>query len=231
VAAGIIAAISVFAVLDYHLIMITLLFAGWGTTLAIVGLALIWLYQIFVCQDRGRRTLVMALAAMIFGVVVYIHWHASLAQYEHDRFISWKSPGGYPDTAPIWTLVNDSVPADATIAYANTFFVYPLYGEHFTRRVIYAPTRKDLHDFSHFPRMGDRVPGDLIVARMTEVMNEDADLKTWLANLHDAGAEYLVIVHDDALSTHPPELDFAKSNPAHFTLIGHNDAGMLFKIR
>ena len=57
-----------------------------------------------------------------------------------------------------------------------TYFVYPYYGFNpDPPGGMYTPVRKGLHDFLRFPHMGDKVPGDLLVRRMTEVMNADAD--------------------------------------------------------
>ena len=106
-------------------------------------------------------------------------------------------PNGYPRQAELWKWVDENVPPDGTVAYANTFFVYPLYGFDLDRRVGYAPIRKGLHDFRYFPRMGDRVPGDLIVRRMTEVMNANPDRDTWVENLRAMQARYVVVMKHD----------------------------------
>ncbi len=148
--------------------------------------------------------------------------------------MAWDLPIGYPFHASLWKWVDENVPADATLAYANTYFVYPYYGFDFTRRVVYAPVRGGLHEFQHFPRMGDHVPGDLIVRRMTEVMDGDADLATWLENLSKLGATYLVVVKHDPdnpdLERDPSELKLAAQRPGTFIPIYQDEAGMVYRI-
>ena len=46
-----------------------------------------------------------------------------------------------------------------------------------------AAVRHGVHDFLHFPRLGDHIPGDLIVQRMTAAMNTDPDHAAWVQNL------------------------------------------------
>ena len=130
--------------------------------------------------------------------------------------------------------MDENVPADATVAYANTFLVYPYYGFDLTRRVGYAPTRRGLHDFLHFPRMGDRIPGDLIMRRMIQVMDEGADRATWLENLSAMKAEYLVVMKYDPdspdLDREPPEMRLAGGEPKLLLRSYEDEAGVVFRI-
>ena len=123
----------------------------------------------------------LALVA-ILALPLYVNWHAYVTDYLTLRPELW-AQYQYPRQGPLWKFVAEQLPADATVAYANTYFVYPLYDPNYRRRVGYAPVRRGLHDFLHLPRMGDRVPGDLIFDVMAADMNADADRPTWMENL------------------------------------------------
>ena len=98
----------------------------------------------------------------------------------------------------------------------------------------HAPVRRGLHDFVKFPHIGDRIPGDLIVQRMTASMNADPDRAIWLENLHRINAGYLVVMkHDSAdLDADPPELKFAMQQyeAGMFERIYSDDGGDVFRI-
>jgi hypothetical protein len=199
-----------------------------------LGVGVVVLQARFLRLKRQHGAALAFTGALIASVATYIFWHAYIEEYRQTRFVFWELSNGYPFHAPLWKWVDDNVPADATLAYANTYFVYPYFGFNFTRRVVYAPVRRGLHDFRDFPRLGDRVPGDLIVRRMTEVMDEDPDLATWMENLSKLGAGYLVVVRqgpDNAdLDPDPPELKLAGEKPAVFVPIYQDAAGVVYRI-
>ncbi|HZL33989.1 MAG TPA: hypothetical protein VFC78_01685 [Tepidisphaeraceae bacterium] len=172
----------------------------------------------------------LADAAVMAGAVVlaYINWHAYVQDYRDQRMAIWASPTAYPRQGPTWAFVDKHIPAGATIAYANTYFVYPYYGFDYRHRLVYAPTRAGLHDFVHFPRMGDRVPGDAIVETMTAVMDGDSDRATWMANLRAAGAGWLVVAKHD-LDADPPELKFAGRDSRRFVKVYEDPASVVFQ--
>jgi hypothetical protein len=208
--------------------------AGEGLLVAAIGVGLTVLQTRVLRLTADRLALLGACVLLLFGVAIYVEWRAYVNAYRDARQVAWNFPSGYPRQAGIWKWVDDNVPADGTVAYANTFFVYPYYGFDLSRHVEYAPVRKGLHDFSHFPRLGERVPGDLIVRRMTEVMNADADRDTWLQNLRAMKAEYLVVIKRDPdnldLSADPPELKFARREPGIFVVVDEDEAGVVFRV-
>jgi hypothetical protein len=182
------------------------------------------------------RVYAAATISLLLAMVAFVFWSSFLATYyvknaeahqESGTSFIWRTV--YPAEEPLWTFVRESVPDDANIAIANTFFVYPFQDAALHRRLGYAPVRKGLHDFLHFPRMGETVPGDLIVQRMTDVMNENPDKETWLENLKRMRAEYLVIadfVHD----LNPPERRFVVEEPARFKKLFDSPAGAVYSI-
>jgi hypothetical protein len=187
-----------------------------------------------------RKWLAASAAALVLlaAMPVYVFWNQFLGSYylktnegAGQAGISYAWAATYADEAPLWTFVRENVPDDATVAIANTFFVYPFFDSAYHRRLGHAPVRRGLHDFLHFPRMGDTVPGDVIVQRMTDVQNEDPDKSTWLENLRRLGAQYLVIAtfpHEND----PPERRFVAEEPALFERIfDHPVAGSVYRIR
>ncbi len=204
-------------------------------TLLIVAVVVL---QRRVLQLHAKRlALAVAVALLLAATIPYVYWAAYVEQYYRKRSdglgeagISYAWNLQYTDEEPLWTFVRENVPDDATLAIANTFFVYPFQDARYQRRLGYAPVRRGLHDFLQFPRLGDTVPGDVIVQRMTDVMNEDPDKQTWLDNLRRMKAQYLVIANfkheDDA-----PERRFVAEEPARFEkLFDAPGAGAVYRV-
>jgi hypothetical protein len=186
----------------------------------------------------ATRVAAGGLAALVVGgMLVFVFWQAYVRQYHlndpaqpADAGIPHAWALQYPDQAPLWTFVRASLPGDARIAVANTYFVYPFYDAEYRRRVVHAPVRRGVDDFLAFPRLGDTVPGDLIVQRMTDVMNADADRATWLENLRRSGAKYLVIARFEH-EPDPPEARFVAEEPGRFEkLFDDPVAGAVYRI-
>jgi hypothetical protein len=225
-AAVLLAAISTATSFDITLLHRTAQFAGFAGAFAASGIALALLLNRWPKFALPAGGLLLLAAA----TEIYIDWHAYLNKYRNDTASAWTFSN--PDEAPAWQFIRDEtqVPADANVAFANTQFTYPLYGFHYQRDVAYAPTRRGLHSFLEFPRMGDDVPGDLIVATMTRVMTEDPDRQTWLDNLHALGSKYLVVFRRGMVE-HPVELEYAESDPAHFVRRYDDDFAVVYEIR
>jgi hypothetical protein len=206
--------------------------AGIALAIAVVGTGFIFL------GDRLRLNArqvagIGAIAVLTIAMVAYVQWHAYVEQYRALRQAVWSGDRGYPREAGVWKFVDEQTPANASIAYANMYFVYPFYGPDLRRHVDYAPVRRGLHDFLHFPRMGDRVPGDLIVQRMTRVMDSDADQATWLQNLRNMHADYLVVAKNESdrgLDADPPELRFAGADKRVFSKMYEDGYGAVYRI-
>jgi hypothetical protein len=207
--------------------------AGRALLMTAVGVGAVLLQIRVLHLRRGRLAILGSSALAIVVMYAYVQWHVYVETYRQSRFIAWQQ--GYPLQGPLWKWVDDNVPPDATLAYANTFFVYPYDGFNFTRRVDYAPVRRGLHNFLQFPRLGDRIPGDLIVRRMTAVMNAQADRATWLDNLRRMNAGWLVVIKHDSedLDPDPPELGFALSGNEGglFERVYEDEGGVVFRVR
>ncbi len=225
-AAGLLlAGISIATSFNHALLQEIVVLAGTAALISATGLGLL-----FLLHYRPRLVLPAFLCALLLGAtMIYLFWLGYLKNYRAAAAELWSM--GY-DGASVWGFVRDEtqVPADANIAFANTQFDYPLYGFNYARDVAYAPTRRGLHSFLHFPRMGDDVPGDLIVQTMTRIMTEDPDRQTWLDNLAAMQAQYLVVFRHEMVEN-PVELRFAATDPAHFVPRYSDDTAVVYEIR
>jgi hypothetical protein len=207
-----------------------------ATLLTILGVALVAAQVWWLKWDAKKLAMAGAGAVVAGAMWAFVDWQAYVTRYyvkpDDDGYkaipVAWDLQ--YPREAPLWTFVREQLPADARVAVANTYFVYPFLDAEYRRRVSHAPVRRGLHDFLDFPRLGDTVPGDLIVQRMTDVMNAEPDLATWLENLRRSGAEYLVTArfeHEDD----PPEARFVAQERGRFEpLFNDPDAGAVYRI-
>ena len=189
-----------------------------------------WIAQTRYLRLRGQS---LAAIASLVGLgslfFVCVEWSAYVEAYRIG--IPARSAEAYPAEAPIWTFVREHVPDDATLAVANTYWVYPFYDAGLRRRVVYPPVRPDVPDFRHLPRLGDEpIPADLLAERTTRVMNAGADRAAWLDRLRRSGAQYLVIARSPHESN-PPEDRFVAEEPGRFEkLFAHPLAGAVYRI-
>jgi hypothetical protein len=229
----IVAIISTLTSFSTLIIAVVASLAGIALAIAAAGAGVIVLVERLKLNSRHIAG-VAAVAALAVTMFAYVQWHAYVDQYRALRQAVWLSERGYPREAGAWRFVAEQTPPEATIAYANLYFVYPYYGPGLRRHVDYAPVRRGLHDFLHFPRMGDRVPGDLIVQTMTKVMDSDADQATWLENLRAMHADYLVVAKNETvrgLDADPPELKFAAADKRDFSKIYEDGYGIVFRVQ
>ena len=121
----------------------------------------------------------------------------------------------YPLEQPLWATVNRLAPADATVAVADLYLVYPLQGPTLRRRLVYAPTRRGVRTPADLPWLGDRLSGERLVAAADAATMADPDPLTWRANLERLGAGFLVVGRAvpgrDAV-----EVEWADADPRHF---------------
>jgi hypothetical protein len=169
-----------------------------------------------------------AIAGLVFIMVVYVNWAGSVRAYRDTTDFAWEQHG-WSEHATAWRYVRSETPPDATIAFANTAYVYPFYGFDYTRRVVYAPVRADIKQFIDVPRLGDTVPGDLILDAMTATQNANADRATWVANLRQLGANFVVIYKHDR-SNDPPELRFAAESPDKLQRVFDDDHAVIYRV-
>jgi hypothetical protein len=176
------------------------------------------------------------------GVVlaVYIYWHAYIGVYrETGTYVTWATPTLYDGQAELWRFVREELPRGATIAYGNTYLTYPLMGFAHDHRVVYVPTRRNVKSLVDLPRISERVTGEEISDRVSQVLRGEADREQWLKRVRESGAEYLVIAtvdpSDSSKDLIPLEQGFVASDPAHFERVypsgsGVRAAGSVYRI-
>jgi hypothetical protein len=201
-------------------------FAIVGTVAAGIGVLIVIALE---RQPRlARRALFVtgAFATLLAVGFTYVNWRAYLDQLVIDEHYAWSQ--GYGKIADAWDYARRELPPDATIAYANTHFVYPLQGERLTRRVVYAPVRPGVERMTDLPPIPGRISGERIVPLVLREMVKDADRETWLANLSQAGAGYLFVAKGGEATA--PEAGFAGSDPSRFTRLFENEAATIYRV-
>jgi len=169
---------------------------------------------------------------LLVALLVYVNWPAYIAGCRDLAPTSWAS--GYDLKGETWGYIWEHVPTDATIAYANTYFTYPLYGFEHRRRVVYAPTRPDVQRLHDLPAFVSPTRGEEIFGRITEIMMRNTDTQAWLRNLEASGAQYLLIVKEDAGDpsklASPPELELVASEPQRFQRLHENEFAVIYRV-
>ena len=200
-------------------------FATSGGIVAGVGFLVFWFTRNW---RPNRRWLVVgggACAALV--AYAFVNFAASLSGYRQVLFAGWDL--NYPQYRPLWQYVAEHVPPDARLAYTNLYIVYPLQGFTQDRRVFYAPTRPGVHTLADLPWLGDRLPGERLVAAAVNATAANADRATWLQNLREQSAQYLLIGKGSPLPS-PPEAAFAAGDSKHFKKLYESNAGVLYAI-
>jgi hypothetical protein len=202
---------------------------GWpAAVFAMIGFAALWFTRRWPAR---RRWAVVGGVPLVVGVgYTFVFWAASVRTYTSSMLL----PGSgwdlsYPAARPMWKLVAEHVPPDATVAYANLYMVYPLQGFTLDRRVVYAPTRPGVRSMADLPWLGDRLPGEQLVPAAIRATVANPDRAVWLNNLRQLGAEYL-IVGKEGLVADPPEALFAGGDPKAFHKIFENEGGVVYAI-
>jgi hypothetical protein len=190
------------------------------------GLIAIIVIALVICAMELRSIALAALLLFLAAAGGYVYWLPYSNQYRDEATRYWELSYDGP-LAAAWKFVRDEVPADATVAYANTHFVHPLLGAKLDRRVVYAPTRRGVRAMHDLGRLDGRVAGERIVERVRELTVRDADRETWVQNLRSSGARYVFIAKPQAAGE-VPELRFAQENEA-FRKVFENSAAVVFE--
>jgi hypothetical protein len=190
-----------------------------GAVVVLAGIAL-WrldVERLGLWRGMPRLTAGVALAAAFLAMN---HWGEFLANYRQGTPEYWQFL--YGDLGELWGKLDAAAPADARVAYANQFMIYPLYGFEGKRRVVYAPVRaglriQDLH-------MEGTLSGEEIDEAAGAAANADADRGAWIKNLRASGAEYLVAGADG------PEIAWADGDAGEFQVVFRNSAGVIYRV-
>jgi hypothetical protein len=184
---------------------------------------------------RRRALAIGAIVLLaIVGTLTFVYFDAFVRApggYVETRTKAWKGTG-YGALAGAWEYLDRTAAPDATVAYANTFYTYPLYGPGFARRVVYAPTRAGVRRLHDLPAMaGRRLSGEEIVAHVASELTSHPDRDVWLGNIARADPDYLLVAKPGiGPSPNVPELDFAGRDPLRFQPAFENDAAVVYRI-
>jgi hypothetical protein len=215
-----------------ELLQFVLSYAGVGAAIAAAGAGIaLGMARLATRKPQSAPMVLLgiaATAALALLMYVYVNWTGTIGAYRETGDLAWEQQG-WSEHATAWHYVRAETPPDATIAFANTAYVYPFYGFNYTRRVVYAPVRPGIATFVDVPRLGDTIPGDLILDAMTAAQNANADRATWLANLQRLGADFVVIYKQER-SKDPPELRFAAELPEKLHRVFEDPHSIVYRI-
>jgi len=200
-----------------------------GIGLLFAAAAFLVAYAHHVLPRVVNRALVVlgTCVALIVAASVYVYQNALIRDYAQTVPMVWEAQ--YGPLGAAWAFLRSNIPPGKTVAYANTYFVYPLFGFDLGRNVVYAPTRSGIMKLSDLPPTNRSIPGEGLRAAAVLAAVANADRGTWLANLDRLGADYLFIAKDDAIAS-PPELRFIAEVPAMFSLIYQNESAAIYRI-
>ena len=174
---------------------------------------------------RGR--LALATGVVAAGLFADVRWTAYCRRQADPASaeVAYASTG-YPTDALLWRFVNDQLPADATVAYADLYLVYPLQGPALRRRLTYVPTRHGVRTPADLPWLGEHLSGERLVTAATAATVADPDRSQWHDRLRQSGAAYLVVGNIAG----GPEAAWAAADPARFTPLYAGPGGRVFAV-
>ena len=176
---------------------------------------------------RWLRRSFVAVPVIIVATLAYVRWTA----FCRERADQWTSPASawavnYQSDQPLWQFVNRSVPADAVVAYADLYLVYPLQGPTLRRRLVYVPTRHGVRTPADLPWLGDHLPGERLVEAASAATVADPDHAAWLGGLRRLNVTHLAVGRLIA----GPEAGWADADPNRFPLLYTGPAGRVYAV-
>lgn len=203
-------------------------FIGIGALAAVVGLGLMTA-QIHLLHLKLRGALALGTAAcVIAALLAYVYADATINLYARDTEAAWQQQ--YGPMGEAWNFVRQHVPQDKTIAYANTYFVYPLMGFDGRRRVVYAPCRPGVARLADLPKFPRPVAGEEMAEMVGRVTTEGAERAVWLENLRQRRVSYLVVLKTGVVKD-PVEWRFAREGKGQFASVFSNEAVEIMKLK
>jgi len=200
-------------------------FSAVGLLVVMFGSLALW----WADAERLRWQAIIGTLLGIAFVYAYINWKAYCRDYRQTMFdVGTGYAREYPDSNPLWQFVNEKIPADATVAYTDMYFSYPLQCIALQRRLVYCPTRPGVKSIADIGWLGSNLSGEQLVPAAIRATVASPDRAVWLANLRETGAKYL-IVGKGGLVGIPPEAAFASGDVDRFSLIFEGPAGWIYQ--
>ena len=208
-----------------------------GALVAAIGSLFIVGFRRINLLDEHRRREIMGgvVCIVLLGLagLIYVEWKSYVLSYRAMVDPTELTDGAFWQSAyaegPAWRFIRREVPETVTIAYANTYLVYPLLGFELTRRAVYVSPHADIERIDQLPRLSTPMSGDQMEGAYAAILNSNPDRQTWLRRLHEAGAQYLLVIKA-ARGLRAPELDLANTDPTRFTLVYDDSIASVYRI-
>jgi hypothetical protein len=193
-----------------------------GTALALI---LLW-------RTHHRSAVaLLTVAGLILAGFSYIQFNSFAANITQTADAVWSRPDTYGPLGDAWAFVRHNIPPAATIAYANTGLIDPLYGPPIgptaPRRLVYAPVRPGIRTFADVPPFGQHIPENEVFQATADAMNRQADLPTWMRNLRQSHAGFLFLAKHGS-AENPPEAAFIAA--LGWKPVFENDAAAVYQL-
>jgi hypothetical protein len=188
-------------------------------------------------RSSSAFALVCTLACLLLVGLVYVAWPSFMEEARAQPGPTWAMEQSYGPMGEAWNWIREAenIPADAPLAYANTYLLYPLYGFELNRPVFFVPGRPNLHHLHDLPRFDEPTTGEFIPRRVVPLTNRNFDADYWVGELRKSGAKYLFVGKQDLSapekSFYPPELDAARAHPDVLTEVFDNPAAAVFQVK
>lgn len=129
-------------------------------------------------------------------------------------------------TAQAW-IETRSLPPDDAIAYAGTWYPYPLMGPAQHRPVVYVSPVESITSIATLPRLGEHLTGDPLIDAARRAVREQPDADIWWKRLKAIDVRYVFISKDHGPT---PETTFVR-DPQHFKVIFENTDAIIARVR
>jgi hypothetical protein len=190
----------------------------------VVGLVVANYPRLLAWMSRWPWAVPVAAAAVL--AVSSPWWYPDLAR---ERAINRDSnyPQRYGTEGAAWTGF-DEYTADkpATIAYAGTSHIYPLFGPKLANRVVYVPIHPEDH-----PGPVTLTSHRTIYQELAHERRKKSDEGYWLEQLQAGQVDYLLIVRSDKFDDPLIERTFAAKHPELFRQIYHEQDVWVYAVR
>jgi 4-amino-4-deoxy-L-arabinose transferase-like glycosyltransferase len=200
-----------------------------AATVTIAGACVAWGWR----RARSRPPAVLAgvpiICSLVLAATIYVMWSAYVAACRHSVIDCYRSQYGTA-TADAWKFVREELPPDELLAYANTYFIYPMEGFDHARRLIYIPTRRGVTHVRDLPRIPGKPSGEALMTAVADALNSQTDQAAWLARLSNSHATHLIVFKHDVVDA-PAELAITRANPDRFKVVFENDDAVVYGIR
>jgi hypothetical protein len=200
-----------------------------AATLTLAGASLAWGLRRARGHSAAARAGVALTCSLLLAASIYVLWPGYVNACRNLAIECYRSQYG-TEAAGTWKFVREELPPDALLAYANTYFIYPMEGFDHARRLIYIPTRRGITHVRDLPPFTGKPSGEELMTAVADALNTQTDQAAWLAHLADSHAAHLIVFKHDVVSN-PPELAITRAHADRFEIVFENDVAVIYRIR